>query len=397
MMLSPGHSPTARAATRIAPVAQSTASPRRRSPRRGRGGGPIGADRSDRGQRGEAVQHRPDALRPGSAGRGRPARSSARRSTDRPSRRRRRRRCDRCCAARAELRGGEPSVASSHTRRRAGIGIIPTVPAHRPGTSPMVLRPMFSVPSEPWTSPRRQLARNPTPLPEPRSTSHRTAARQRIVGRRRRPDRRSARHRSAVDPHRLRASSPSPAASACWCTPGCGSCSSPAGRPGGAGRATPGPCSCSESSRSILNGGSFDLMTGPAAVILLLVGLMLALWQPRLAATSGSMAIRASSAPAQPAAPAPLAPQPPPPPSILGRATLGLALVVAAFGALVDQANGGRMHPEQWLGAAAVVCGLGLLVGTVRGRARWLVVPAAAFAGRRGTRRARRPSRHRPR
>ena len=52
---------------------------------------------------------------------------------------------------------------------------------------------------------------------------------------------------------------------------------------------------------------------------------------------------------------------------------------MAAFGALVDQANGGRMHPEQWLGAAAVVCGLGLLVGTVRGHARWLVVPAAAF------------------
>ena len=48
----------------------------------------------------------------------------------------------------------------------------------------------------------------------------------------------------------------------------------------------------------VLDGGSFDLMTGPAAVILLLVGLMLALWQPRLAATSGSMAIRASSAPA---------------------------------------------------------------------------------------------------
>ena len=34
----------------------------------------------------------------------------------------------------------------------------------------------------------------------------------------------------------------------------------------------------------ILNGGSFDLMTGPFAVILLLVGLTLALWQPRLAA-----------------------------------------------------------------------------------------------------------------
>ena len=93
------------------------------------------------------------------------------------------------------------------------------------------------------------------------------------------------------------------------------------------------------------------------------------------------MAIWPPTAPPSTAVPAPPAPQPPRPPSILGRATLGLALVVAAFGALVDQANGGRMHPEQWLGAAAVVCGIGLLVGTVRGHARWLVVPAAAFAG----------------
>jgi hypothetical protein len=69
------------------------------------------------------------------------------------------------------------------------------------------------------------------------------------------------------------------------------------------------------------------------------------------------------------------------PPSILGRLTTGLAVLVAAGGALIDQANGGRLHPEQWLGAAAVVCGAGLLVGAFRGRARWLVVPAALFAG----------------
>ena len=63
-------------------------------------------------------------------------------------------------------------------------------------------------------------------------------------------------------------------------------------------------------------------------------------------------------------------------PSILGRATLGVAIAVAAIGALIDEANGGRLHPEQWLGAAAVVCGLGLLVGTLRGHGRWLIVPA---------------------
>ena len=55
------------------------------------------------------------------------------------------------------------------------------------------------------------------------------------------------------------------------------------------------------------------------------------------------------------------------PPSILGRLTLGIAVVVAAVGALIDQANGGRLHPEQWLGAAAIVCGVGLLVGAFAG------------------------------
>lgn len=131
----------------------------------------------------------------------------------------------------------------------------------------------------------------------------------------------------------------------------------------------------------VLNGGSFDLMTGPVAVILLLVGLTLALWQPRLAATThGPVAPPSFALPAA-AAPTPPTPRPPRPRSVLGRATLGMAIVVAALGALIDQANGGRLHPEQWLGAAAVVCGAGLLVGTVRGYARWLVVPAAAFAG----------------
>src|SRR4029453_10538080 len=56
------------------------------------------------------------------------------------------------------------------------------------------------------------------------------------------------------------------------------------------------------------------------------------------------------------------------------------ALAVAAIGALIDEANGGRLHPEQWLGAAAVVCGLGLLVGTLRGHGRWLIVPGLLLA-----------------
>lgn len=128
-----------------------------------------------------------------------------------------------------------------------------------------------------------------------------------------------------------------------------------------------------------LNAGSFELMTGPAAIVILLVGLALALWQPRSAdpveLTPGPP-IEPSAAPV-----ARLDRRPRPPRSILGRATLGLAIVVAAGGALVDEANGARLHPEQWLGAAAVVCGLGLLVGAVRGQAQWLAVPAIVFAG----------------
>jgi phage shock protein PspC (stress-responsive transcriptional regulator) len=129
-----------------------------------------------------------------------------------------------------------------------------------------------------------------------------------------------------------------------------------------------------------------DVIDDRAAVIVLLAGLAVALWQPRRPRPARVPLLP----PAGPAVP-PLAPPPPPPivavprpaprpPSVLGRAALGLAVVVSAAGALVDQANGGRLHPEQWLGAGAAVCAIGLLVGTVRGRARWLVLPAAALA-----------------
>ena len=128
----------------------------------------------------------------------------------------------------------------------------------------------------------------------------------------------------------------------------------------------------------LVNAGSLELATGPFAVVALFVGLAVALWQPRAAT-----ARPAAFVPAGPAtAPSPITtdPMPPRPPSILGRTTLGAAVVVAAGGALVDHVNGGRLYPEQWLGLAAGVCGLGLLVGAFRGHARWLVLPAAAFA-----------------
>ena len=159
--------------------------------------------------------------------------------------------------------------------------------------------------------------------------------------------------------------------------------------------------------------GELEFFDGPVAVVALLIGLTLALWQPRSDSTKrppvrlpqptplSRRSASPMSAPIVEDAVGPVgdgSPEGPRPslsqtrrpdrrsrprrePSILGRATLGCAVIVAAGGALIDQFNGGRLHPEQWLGAAALVCGIGLLVGVVRGRAWWLIVPALLFAG----------------
>jgi len=165
----------------------------------------------------------------------------------------------------------------------------------------------------------------------------------------------------------------------------------------------------------------FRFVDGPVAVVALLIGLTLALWQPRNAPSERPLPSRATwrtllppptAMPADVATPMvpgdiagheanefigaapPVEPSPPTvrrrrvrrqrtrrEPSMLGRLTFGLAVIVAAVGALIDLFNGGRLHPEQWLGAAALICGVGLLVGAIRGRAWWLVVPALLFAG----------------
>lgn len=142
-----------------------------------------------------------------------------------------------------------------------------------------------------------------------------------------------------------------------------------------------------------LNAGSFELMSGQGAVVALLAGLTLALWGGRretgptatdpLVASPWEPGVDATD-PAPDANPTASRSSHPPravrPRSILGQAVLGLAIATAAVGGLIDELNGGRAHPEQWLGSAAAVCGAGLIVGAFRGRARWLVVPAAGFA-----------------
>jgi phage shock protein PspC (stress-responsive transcriptional regulator) len=131
-----------------------------------------------------------------------------------------------------------------------------------------------------------------------------------------------------------------------------------------------------------IDGPWIDSSWGLAA---LLAGVALALWAPR-GIPAGPVIDHAltddRAGPTDPTGPAPVvAPPRDREPSVLGQSTLGVALLVAAVGALIDQLNGGRLHPEQWLGAAAAVCGAGLVVGAWRGRARWLVVPGLVFAG----------------
>jgi phage shock protein PspC (stress-responsive transcriptional regulator) len=170
----------------------------------------------------------------------------------------------------------------------------------------------------------------------------------------------------------------------------------------------------------LVAGGARSFVTGPFAVILLLAGLALALWQPGRNT--------APPAPVPAPLPPPVAPGEPGAPtrtweatpggedsidgpwkvladgmqapvvaaqrrrlalhwphrrdrSMLGRLTLCAAIYVGAAWALADQIDGGRLHPEQWLGAAAVVCGAGMVVGMFRGHARWLIVPAVLAAG----------------
>ncbi len=132
----------------------------------------------------------------------------------------------------------------------------------------------------------------------------------------------------------------------------------------------------------VLQGVDDPWIGSPWTWAFLLAGAAIALWAPRgiPAASAGPVIDHAQSdgraGPARPDAV-----RRDREPSVLGRAVLGVALLVAATGALIDQLNDGRLHPEQWLGAAAIVCGVGMVIGGWRGRGLWLLVPALLFAG----------------
>lgn len=75
----------------------------------------------------------------------------------------------------------------------------------------------------------------------------------------------------------------------------------------------------------------------------------------------------------QPAAPRPA--RPPRERSPLGRWTVGVALVVVGVIAALDVAGTIEPFPRHYAAALLAVVGSGLLVGTIVGRARWLIVP----------------------
>jgi phage shock protein PspC (stress-responsive transcriptional regulator) len=125
------------------------------------------------------------------------------------------------------------------------------------------------------------------------------------------------------------------------------------------------------------NGTSY--IASPWTIVFVLAGVAVALWQPR-GIPESAVAVAGDRIPSSTAAAAATVTEPRPP-SVLGRWTLALALLVGAAGAIGYQLDGDGLHPERWLGAAAVVCGIGMVVGAWRGRALWLVVPGLLFAG----------------
>jgi phage shock protein PspC (stress-responsive transcriptional regulator) len=128
-----------------------------------------------------------------------------------------------------------------------------------------------------------------------------------------------------------------------------------------------------------------DMLSGVPLTAWLLIGVAVSLWQPRLEST----AIEATPSTAPPTAPMPATMpvtfRPPRAGRLRGwtsweQSVFGAVLAVTAGGGVIDQLNGGRLHPEQWLGAGATVAGLGLAVSAWRGRGMWLVVPGIGLA-----------------
>jgi phage shock protein PspC (stress-responsive transcriptional regulator) len=102
-----------------------------------------------------------------------------------------------------------------------------------------------------------------------------------------------------------------------------------------------------------------------------------------LAARPGGSPPSGTVPPTAPVAPRPLPPQPPRPPrepSILGRVVVGIAALAIGGALLLDNVNVLNATPKGVLAVLLAIVGIGLLVGTWWGRARWLIIPGFVLA-----------------
>ncbi len=137
---------------------------------------------------------------------------------------------------------------------------------------------------------------------------------------------------------------------------------------------------------------------GSGVFILALIGVAASLWHPRRrgqgppSSSSGGSTWPSGWAPPDPAlAPqasrpivvlpqrAPRERQPKPPRSPLGRIALAVALAAIVIGASVGDGTPRSMKIA--FTVAAIICGVGLLIGAFIGRARWLIIPGLLAVG----------------
>lgn len=131
-----------------------------------------------------------------------------------------------------------------------------------------------------------------------------------------------------------------------------------------------------------------ELTSLPVLLPVLLIGVGIALWRPGRAGPPRP--VTPPPAPGGPPVdpPTPGSPAGPPagrwtwgwrrePGSLLGRVTVGVALLVLGLALVLDRIGSLRVMPGRAISLLLVVLGGGLLVGTLFGRARWLALPVA--------------------
>lgn len=81
-----------------------------------------------------------------------------------------------------------------------------------------------------------------------------------------------------------------------------------------------------------------------------------------------------------PSRPSPAVPKPPREPSVLGRLVVGAAALAIGLALMLDTIGAVDLTPRGMLATLVAITGIGLLIGSWRGRARWLIFPGIALA-----------------